>query len=217
MKWMARRFRQLLGAIWLLVCVLVLAPASFSAAAQEPVAKASAASPPGCTAGDCGLRSSSAYGQLVIGVVQHLYNDREMRELYHWGKRTGVWRDFDDDLSDFLARNKVVRIAVGESRTPFILVTSRAEHDGAPPLAGDLVRYVPLGPQHDAEGRKAPSRFSVLAGCIAILCRTTDGPCFKNYQEGFFSRAIGVEISSETGRALPAGKAVDPSTALPRK
>jgi len=210
---------RLVGAKWMIALLIVLVSALFnlSAAQERSIKTSSRLSPPGCVIGDCGLRSSSAYTELVIGVFQHVYDDSEMRQLYRWGKTSNVWRDFDDDLDDFLARNRVLRISVGKAQTPFILITSRAEYDGAPPLPGDLVRYVPLRPHHDAEGRKAPSRFSVLSGCIAILCRTSDGPCFKNYEEGFFSNSTGVEINLRTEKAIPSGKVVDPITALPLK
>ena len=212
-------FFKLLATRWMLALLLVLVPAIFnlSAAQQRSTKTSSSLSPPGCTTGNCGLRSSSAYPELVIGVFQHVYDDAEMRQLYRWGKTSNVWRDFDDDLDDFLARNRVLLVSVGKAREPFILITSKAEYDGAPPLPGDLVRYVPLRPHHDAEGRKAPSRFSVLSGCIAILCRTTDGPCFKNYEEGFFNKNTGAEINLRTGKTVPSGKVVDPMTALPVK
>lgn len=212
-------FSRLFSARSMFVLLVVFIPALFnlSAAQERSIKISSSRSPPGCPVGDCGLRSSSAYTDLVIGVLQHVYTDDEMRKLYRWGKTSNVWRDFDDDMADFLARNRVLRINVGKSRTPFIFIVSRAEYDGAPPLPGDLVRYVPLRPHHDAEGRKAPSRFSVLSGCIAILCRTTDGPCFKNYEEGFFDKSTGVEINVRTGKAVPSGKVVDPITALPLK
>ena len=212
-------FFRLVATRWMLALLLVLVPAIFnlSAAQQRPTKTSSSLSPPGCATGNCGLRSSSAYPELVIGVFQHVYDDNEMRQLYRWGKTSNVWRDFDDDLDDFLARNRVLLVSVGKAREPFILITSKAEYDGAPPLPGDLVRYVPLRPHHDAEGRKAPSRFSVLSGCIAILCRTTDGPCFKNYEEGFFNKNTGAEINLRTDKTVPSGKVVDPMTALPVK
>jgi hypothetical protein len=56
-----------------------------------------------------------------------------------------------------------------------------------------------------------------LAGCIAILCRKADGSCFKNYEEGFFDKSTGREINVRTGKAVTAGKVVDPITALPRR
>lgn len=201
-----------------LALLIVLGPALLQvSAAKERAGGASRFSPPGCPAGSCGLRSLSAYPELVIGSLEHVYDEREMRELYRWGKASQVWRDFDDDLDDFLARNRVLRIRVGAKQSPFILITSKSEYDGAPPLAGDLIRYVPLRPHHDAEGRKAPSRFSVLAGCIAILCRTTDAPCYRNYRQGFFDKSTGVEISFDNGNAVPGGRTVDPITALPRQ
>lgn len=219
--WASRRAAasSLVRAKWMIALLAVLVSAWFNlSAAQERSTKTSShLSPPGCAMGNCGLRTSSAYTELVIGVFQHVYDDSEMRQLYRWGKTSNVWRDFDDDLDDFLARNRVLRISVGKAREPFILITSKAEYDGAPPLPGDLVRYVPLRSHHDAEGRKAPSRFSVLSGCIAILCRTSDGPCFKNYEEGFFSNSTGVEINVRTDKAVPSGKVVDPITALPLK
>lgn len=210
---------RLIGARWMLALLIALVPAIFnlSAAQERSVKTTPSSSPPGCGIGDCGLRSSSAYTELVIGVFHHVYDDAEMRQLYRWGKTSNVWRDFDDDLDDFLARNRVLRISVGKAREPFILITSKAEYDGAPPLPGDLVRYVPLRSHHDAEGRKAPSRFSVLAGCIAILCRKTDATCPKNYEEGFFNLSTGAEIDLRTGKATASGKVVDPMTALPVK
>jgi len=203
----------------MLALLLVFASAVFNlSVAQERTAKNSPGlSPPGCPVGHCGLRSSSAYPNLVIGVLQYVYDDDEMRKLYRWGKRSGVWRDFDDDLDDFLARNRVLRVGVGEGRAPFILILSRAEYDGDPPSPGDLVRYVPLRPHHDAEGRKAPSRFSVLAGCVAVLCLKANASCFENHAEGLFNKTTGVEISLRTGKAVPAGRVVDPITALPVK
>jgi len=207
------------GAKWALafLIALIAAMANAAAAQKTPIKPSSSLSPPGCASGDCGLRSSSAYPGLVIGVLQHVYDDNEMRKLYRWGKSTNVWRDFDDDLDDFLARNRVLRISVGKARRPVIVIISKAEYEGAPTLPGDLLRYVPLRAHHDAEGRKAPSRFSALSGCVAILCREVDSSCFKNYEEGFFNKSTGAEIDERTEITIPSGKAVDPMTALPVK
>lgn len=177
--------------------------------------KSFALSPPGCATGDCGLRSSSANPDLVIGILQHVYDENEMQRLYQWGKSTGIWHDFDDDLNDFLTRNRVLLVNAGEKNSSLLLIISSSEYFDAPPVDGDLVRYVPLRPYHDAEGRKAPSRFSVLSGCIAILCRKSDVPCFGNYIDGIFDIRTGLEITRKVDQYNPHRKAVDPITALP--
>lgn len=168
--------------------------------------------PPGCDAADCGIRRAAAYPHLVIGRLVRVASEAEMRALYRWA-RAGAWKGFGDSEADYLERNRLLILPADDAGTPVWLHMSHEEYRRVTFQSGDLLRYTP----RTAGGSDAaPSIYSALAGCIAILCRAEDRACAQQYRAGVFRRADGVQIDFVTEAPLPAGVTIDPLSLLPR-
>lgn len=171
------------------------------------------AAPPGCTVGDCGLRTASAYEYLVIARVGRIATDEEMRRLYGWAKPR-IWRDFQDDEADYLRRNRLFVLPADRAGAPVMVHMSHEEFRRVGFEPGDLVRYIPH--VRGAHPGADESLYSDLAGCIAVLCRASDPACASQYRTGVFRRADGVELVFRTQQPKPGGVVVDPVSLLPQ-
>lgn len=188
---------------WVVACGIVL----FSNAvfAKAPV----------CPKGGCGIGKPVLYPNIVIGPLQHVASDTEMRKFYRWAK-AGPWKKFPDSEDDYVARNRLFVVPVDKQGTPVILHMCRQEYDQVDFHTGDLIRYTThIGPNPHQSG-PAPMKFSTIAGCIMIVCRAEDKACWGHYQQGVFRRADGVQIDFKTGKPIPDGIVIDTVSMLPK-
>lgn len=192
-----KRWKRNARALWLLL----------------PFATAMAAGrPPGCERGDCGIRQPAAYEHIVIGHLRHVATDAEMSKLHRWA-RNGPWKELADDEADYLKRNRVFLMTADERGTPVMLHMSHEEYRRVTFHPGDLVRYTPRMAGHDGSDQGI---YSILAGCMAILCRSEDSACMERYRPGTFRRTDGLQLDFESGRATAGGIVIDPLSLLPK-
>lgn len=166
--------------------------------------------PPGCPAGDCGLRASGTkpYDAIVIGPPQKVLSDDEMRALYRWAKPR-VWKDFPDDEADYLKRNRVVLLPTGAKNEYVLVHLAVTEYFPEAFVPGALLRYTPraLPDSHTPDGRPV---HSLLAGCVALVCRAGDAACLAQYPTGLFRFNDGIELDPRTKKPLTNGRRIDP-------
>jgi hypothetical protein len=176
-------------------------------------AMAAESTPPGCSAGDCGLDEIAPYKYIIIGHPLKILDEEEMRRLYRWAK-TGVWKDFLDDEADYLARNRVLLMPTDIAGKEILVHMSMVEFQSSVFGTNDLVRYTPrmLPETYDENGR---SIHSDLAGCVAVLCSAGDKACAVLYRPGVFRRSDGIQMDLQTAAPKADGIVIDPVSMQP--
>lgn len=163
--------------------------------------------------------TNGAYKNYVIGRLTHVGSDADMKQVYHWAKMHGYWKDLPNSAAPYLKDVKLVTLTLPPSADdhPVTVFMEREEYDAAPYVIGDLVRYTPHGgdgmaPKHDPVGLRL---FHGLTGCVATLCSQRDLACIKRYRPGVFTKAQGKQVNVSTGALVPDGMRIDPISLLP--
>ena len=199
-------FKNILSAIWLLGGLFAVFPVS--------------AAPFDCSHNRCGLLARGTNPNLVVGSVDAVASDLQMKTVFSWAHAHGYWNTLPADGHGYLPFVQLVSVSVpteSGSRSVTVLMT-REEFNSGPLKPGALVRYSPHDAAHDAITYKDPAKqaYWVLVGCVAQLCAAEDTACIGRYALGKFERHSGFQLHLHGKRPLVNGVVIDPTTLLPR-
>jgi hypothetical protein len=178
------------------------------------------AEPFDCAHNHCGLLARNNNPDLVIGTIEAVATQEQMKRVFHWAKANGYWKDLPADAHGYFDFVQLVSVAVPTpkgSKSVTVLMTHE-EYESGPLAKGALVRYSPHDAAHDAITYPDPAKQSywVLVGCVAQLCAAEDQACHGHYQMGRYSRHSGVQLQVESGEPVLNGVIIDPQTLLPK-
>ena len=168
----------------------------------------------------CGLLADGPYGNLIVGELVSIADNDDLKTIYSWAKKHGLWRILPADFDTYAADVKAVAIAVPpqDSKTPVTVFLDLPEFSGGNYLVGDLVRYSPHRQGYETPPKDADARAlqKGLTGCVATLCRSEDSECFSRYKRGVFEFTTGRQIRLATGKPVPNGTTIDTLTMFPK-
>lgn len=175
-----------------------------------------------CKRNRCGLLVKENYNNLVIGKVERVADEKEMRELYRWARAHGYWKSLAPDEKTYLHSVKILSLSVAtpdrrERRSITALMTPKEFAAGVLKV-GDQVRYSPHDPEHIREDRPTDSNARAywdLVGCIQLVCGARDKSCRTRYRSGVYRHDDGREVDPRTGRIVAHGARIDPVSLLP--
>ncbi len=179
------------------------------------------AEPFDCARNKCGLLTLENNPDLVVGTVEAVATQAQMKTVFQWARRHGYWKDLPADghgYPDFVQLLSITVHSPSGNRSVTVLMT-REEFDASSLAHGALVRYSPHDAAHDAITYPDPAKQSywVLVGCVAQLCAPEDKECRPRYRPGRFARHSGAQLNVDTGQPLRNGVEIDPQTLLPKK
>jgi hypothetical protein len=175
-----------------------------------------------CKQNRCGILSKGNYDNLVIGKVERVADDKDMRKLYRWARTHGYWKSLAPDEMTYLHSVKILSLSVTtpdrRARRSITALMTPKEFAAGELRAGDQVRYSPHDPEHIRKDRPADPKARAywdLVGCIQLVCGARDKSCRQRYRSGVYRREDGREVDPGTGRILAHGARLDPVSLLP--
>lgn len=169
----------------------------------------------GCGDSNCYLTRDGFFGHIVVGELKHVQSDEEMRQLFRWASKVNTWRDFKGTEDEFVDQYRLVTIGLSSKQSVMVHM-ARKEFDGKEWNVGDLVRYRPTDPERYRRQGRQPENYGPLAGCVIVLCRTTDNTCHSRYHNGAYNKDSGREVRPVDGKLLVKGGVIDVDTLLPK-
>lgn len=184
-----------------------------SAAGAEPIA---------CDKGQCDLLNRGAYSSVIVGTVDHIGTDDEMKAVYQWASKHRYWKNLPKGEQAYLRAANMIALAPPQADTfaaPSAVLMGRDEFNSAAIYPGDLVRYAPHRKDHEAPKGDATylDVYWKATGCVLILCRAGDGECMAKFKPGVYARANGTQVDAKTGQPIAGGTVVDTMTWMPVK
>lgn len=175
-----------------------------------------------CKHNRCGLLAKGNYGNIVIGTVERVANEQDMRKVYTWARAHGYWRSLAPGMDGYLRSVKVLSLSVvipdrHSVRSVTVLMTPK-EFNTAILKPGDQVRYSPHDAEHERKERPTEPKARAywdLVGCVAMICGAKDTSCRTRYRSGVYRHDSGREVDPKTGRVLAHGARIDPVSLLP--
>lgn len=169
-----------------------------------------------CDADACAMPGNGSFPHLVIGRFAATATAAQGQSLFQAMRVQGHWQALPDDAPGFVATVQPVAIALDDGRWLAVLMSQEEAH-AAPIAPGDLVRYTPHRGEREPPPEEAGARaYWDVYGCVAIICRAEDTPCFARYATGVFRARDGTALSPRTFQPLRGTPAIDPDTLLPR-
>lgn len=169
-----------------------------------------------CDGTACAMPDSGSYPHLVIGRFAGSASSEQTQSLFRAMRERGHWPALPGNAAAFAVAVQPVAIALDDDHWLTVLM-SQEEAQAAPIAPGDLVRYSPHRAPHERPPTDPATRAAWdIYGCVAVLCRTEDTPCFTRYPAGVFRARDGAALSPRTFQPRRGVPAIDPDTLLPR-
>ncbi len=168
-----------------------------------------------CQVGACVMPSKGAYPYLVIGMFHSAASAEQSQQLFRQMRAQGLWQDLPADPIAFFAALQPVSIQLADNRALAMLI-SQEEAAVVLPKRGDLVRYSPHFGAHEQPPTDPIQRAHwAIDGCLAVVCRADDKPCFSEFRAGVYRRQDGKAISPNTFKVLPEAGVIDVQSLRP--
>jgi hypothetical protein len=168
-----------------------------------------------CQAGACVLPAYGSYPYLVIGVFHSAATAEQSQHLFSQMRTQHFWQDLPADPAAFSRAIQPVSIQLVDNSALSVLM-SQEEAAVMLPQPGDLVRYSPHFGEHELPPTDPVERsLWAIDGCVAVICRAEDKPCFAEFRRGVYRRQDGKAISPTTFQVLPEGGVIDVQSLRP--
>lgn len=168
-----------------------------------------------CQAGACVMPAKGAYPYMVIGLFHSAASAEQSQQLFNQMRALQFWQDLPNDPAAFYKAIQPVSIQLADGKALAMLM-SQAELAVMLPKRGDLVRYSPHFGAHELPPTDPVERsLWAIDGCVAVICRADDKPCFAEFRTGVYRRQDGKAISPLTFEVLPDGGVIDVQSLRP--